>query len=358
MKLSKTKKIFLLGATLVALTASIVTPIVLLNKNEDNDEKDINKVFKILEEKKDKTIILGSDSTNKIIADNQDKIIEKIKTLIGKANLKDVKIEILMEKDTNILTTPQKIIIKLTKNEISKEIKDFSVKKQSIIDVDKDIASIKKILDSKTRNDLIITLSGDSTGNIIGNATNKDAIIKKLRILIDPSNTNGEVNHQSLKGTSIEVSMNADAPISTTPQNIIVSISKTNGTTLRTNKTFQVKRNFTADEDIAVIKSILDSLSASDTLITLSSDSTGDIIRNVTNKNLIERKIRMLIDPSNTNGNPNHPSLRGTTITLARVTSGQNDLISVGIKIFLITISKSGGTTIEYENFGVRKSRS
>ena len=36
MKLSKTKKIFLLGTTLAILTTSIAVPIVLLNKNEEN----------------------------------------------------------------------------------------------------------------------------------------------------------------------------------------------------------------------------------------------------------------------------------------------------------------------------------
>ena len=152
-----------------------------------------------------------------------------------------------MGNDINVSTNPQKIIIKLTKNEISKEIKDFSVKKQSIIDVNKDIAAIKKILDAKSGNDLIITLPNASTGKIIGNRINKIAIIKKLRILIDPSNTNGKANHSSLKGTSLEVSKSVDAPISTTLQNIIVSISKTSGITLRTRSIFQVKRAFTPD---------------------------------------------------------------------------------------------------------------
>ena len=107
MKLSKTKKIFLLGTTLAILTASIVTPIVLLNKDEKNEENDVEKIFKILKDKtiKEKVIELSSNASGKIIADNQDKIIEKIKTLIGKANLKDVKIKVLMKSDANISTT-------------------------------------------------------------------------------------------------------------------------------------------------------------------------------------------------------------------------------------------------------------
>ena len=361
MQLSKTKKILLLVTTLTLLTTSIAVPIVLLNKNESTKENDVEKLFKILQAKttKEKIIELSSNASGKIIADNQDKIVEKIKTLIGKANLKEVKIKVSRQNDTNISTTPQKIIIKLIKNQVSKEVKDFSVKKQSIIDVDKDIAAIKNILDAKSKNDLIIILPSSSTRNIIENIINKNAIIKKLRILIDPSNTKGEANHLSLRGVTLEVSMNVDAPISTTPQNIVVSISKTGGTTLSTSNTFQVKRNFTPDEDILAIKEILDSLKNSDKYITLPSSSSGSIINNQTNKNAIERKIRILIDPSNTNGDANHPSLRGTRITLTRlfpVSPTENDLISTISKIIVITISKTNGTSLEIIKFFVKKS--
>ena len=248
MKLSKTKKILLLGATLGILATTVVIPIMLLNNNEDEqNKKDVEKVIKILEEKneKEKIITLPSNTKGKIIANNQAKIIAKIKTLIGSQNLKEVKIEVSMQDDANISTTPQKIIIKLTKNEVSKEVKDFSIKKKNVIN--EEIKSIKKILDAKSNNELIITLPSDSNGKIISKAANKNTIEKKLRILIDPSNTNGENNHSSLKGTTIEVSMNVDAPISTTPQDIVVSISKSGGRTLTTTKTFQVKRAFTSD---------------------------------------------------------------------------------------------------------------
>ena len=343
MKLSKTKKILLLGTTLAILTTSIVTPVVLLNKDKKNEENDVEKIFKILQAKttKEKIIELSSSASGKIIANNQIKIIEKIKTLIGKANLKEVKIEVLMEKDTNISTTPQKIIIKLTKNEFSKEIKDFSIKKKNLID--ENIASIKNILDAKTGEDLIIILPSSSTGNIIGNVTNKNEIIKKLRKLIDSSNTSGEANHQSLKGTTIEVSMSADAPISTTPQNIIVSISKTGGQTLKTSKTFQVKKESTADEDIASIKNILDAKTGEDLIIILPSSSTGNIIENANNKNAIIKKLRMLIDPSNTNGEINHQSLRGTSI---EISMNADAPISTTAQDIIVSISKTGGTTL------------
>ena len=367
MKLSKTKKILLLGTTLALLATSVITPIVLLNKDEKNEENDVEKIFKILQAKttKEKIIELSSNTSGKIIANNQAKIIEKIKTLIGKANLKEIKIEVSMRDDANISTTPQKIIIKLIKNQVSKEVKDFSVKKQSITNVDKDIASIKNILDAKSGNDLIITLPSSSTGNIIGNATNKNEIIKKLRMLVNSSNTSGEANHSSLRETSIQVSMSVDAPISTTPQNIIVSISKTGGTTFRTSKIFQVKRDFTADEDIRAINEILiiknkKDVDGNDFIITFPNNTSGSIVNNPSIKNTIERKVRKVIDPSNSNGDPNHPSLRGTTITLVGVldSSIRNDFISFYSKVVFIRISKTGGNSLDFNGFIVRKSRS
>ncbi len=366
MKLSKTKKFILLGASIGILTTMIVTPIVLLNNNENNqdkqNQKDVENVVKILEEKNEekKIITLPVNTQGKIIANNQEKIIEKIKTLIGKENLNGVKIKVLMQDDSNISTNAQKIIIKLTKNEFSKKIEGFLVKKQSIMDVDKDIEAIKNILDAKSGNDLIITLPSDSTGNIIGNRINKIAIIKKIIMLIDPSNKSGEGNHQSLRGTSIQVSMNVDTPISTTPQDIIVSISKTSGETLTTNKIFQVKRDFTPDEDIMAIREILVTKNRNNDpnlLITLSSSFSGSITNNPTIKKAIERKARIAIDPSNVNGNPNHESLRGTTITFTRMTFVGNDLISTSFRPFVITISKAGGKSLEFINFLVRKAR-
>ena len=349
MKSSKTKKIFLLGTTLAILTASIVVPIVLLNKNEENDEtkkeNDVENLFKILKAKtnEEKIIELSNSASGKIIADNQEKIVEKIKTLIGKANLKEVKIEILMKKDINVSNTPQKIIIKLTKNEVSKEIEGFLVKKQSIIDVNKDIEAIKKVLDAKSGNDLIINLPSSSTGKIIGNRINKTAIIKKIIMLIDPSNKSGEGTHPSLRGTSIQVSISSDAPISTTPQNIIVSISKTSGTTLRTNKIFQVKRESTPDEDIIAIKEILDSKTGQDLVITLPSDSSG-LTNKPTNKIAIEKKLRILIDPSNTNGDPNHPSLKGTIIGISVLNNKK--AISTIPQNIIVAIFKTGGKSL------------
>ena len=110
MKLSKTKKVVLLGSSTAVLTTSIVLPVVVLNNNENNDQKNQNK---------------------------------------------------------------------------------------------KDVECITKILE-KVNNKIIVLPSG-STGNIIARARNKNTIIKKLRMLIDSSNTNGIANHQSLRGTYIAI---------------------------------------------------------------------------------------------------------------------------------------------------------
>ena len=573
MKLSKTKKILLLGATLAILTTSIAVPIVLLNKNEKSEENDVENVVKILEEKneKEKIITLPSNTKGKIIANNQAKIIAKIKTLIGSQNLKEVKIEVSMSEDKNILTTKQEIIIKVSKGKYSKtvasakayfvkreqndqeitadinsvktaltnlsskdlklftkktdksinanknailnilkqvegyleidfkevkikvkdnarnlpssnetpinitfilskgnvtpvEISIFTIKQLDSVEVqnintllnkikskleglspktvkvdapsldktinhnkdaiksaiqnlsgydtiefdgtsleikdsnqnlptnnqpaipiilvlsknnvdlevegfsakqmlfsttiNNEIMGIKRILDGKSGEDLIITLPSSSTGTIIGgtiigNITNKDEIIKKLRILIDSSNSNGNPNHASLKGTTIAVSKNPDALISTTPQDVIVSISKTGGRTLSTRKTFRVKRDFTPDEDIAAIKNILESKTGNDLIIILPSSSTGNIIGSRiiigsrVNKIAIEREIRKLIDPSNTNGDPSHTSLRGTSI---QVSKSPDAIISTTPQDIVVSISKSDGTTLRTTN--------
>ena len=368
----KTKTKYLIIGALGSgiLTVSAATPIIILNnKNNKVNEvykKDevISKIAEILKNKsvKEKTIILPGDASGKIVANNQDKIIAKVKTLIGETNLKETTTKILMATDAPILTTPQNIIVSITKSD------DNTIGTRSIFQVkrefssaelaNKDIESIKTILDSKTENDLIITLPSDSTGNIILNANNKNAIEKKLRKLIDPSNTNGEANHPSLKGTTISISMpRVDRQISTIAQNIIVSISKADGTTLNTTKTFQVKRDFTANEisaneDIAAIKKVLDAKTEEDLIITLPSDSTGNI-NDKNNKNAIEKELRKLIDLSNNDGATDHASLRGTSI---KVSMRTDSLISTTPQNIIVLISKTNGTTLRTtKTFQVRK---
>ena len=149
--------------------------------------------------------------------------------------------------------------------------------------------------------------------------------------------------------------MNVDEPISTTPQDIIVSISKTNGQTLTTTKTFQVKRDFTADEDILAVNKILNSLTPGQKLIRVPKNLSGSIINNPINKNTIERKVRELIDPSNTSGDPNHSSLRQTKITLTKILYEGSDSIDYLPKKIEITISKNDGDSITFSEFVVFK---
>ena len=92
--------------------------------------------------------------------------------------------------------------------------------------------------------------------------------------------------------------------------------------------------------------------------IVLPSSSSGSIINNLDNKNAIEREVRKVIDPSNTSGDFNHPSLRGTTITLTRVTSFSGDSITIFFKIITIKISKNGGRSLDFNGFVVKKSSS
>ena len=140
-KLSKTKKFILLGVTLVVLVPSIVIPVVLTNQNKKKKVKDkeiVLKVIKIVEEKSnsERQIKLSSDSKGKIIADNQEKIIKKIKKLIGEVNLKGVKVEISMQQDQEISNNFEKIVVKISKGNYCQTInndKTISVKRSKTI---------------------------------------------------------------------------------------------------------------------------------------------------------------------------------------------------------------------------------
>ena len=125
-KLSKNKKIILLWSTILIGAISIVTPIIVINDNKKAKEKEENiqyvkKIIKIIEEKSDseRKIELANNSKGKIIADNKAKIIEKIKELIGKSNLKGVAIEVSIKEDKEISITFEKIIVKISKGSYS-----------------------------------------------------------------------------------------------------------------------------------------------------------------------------------------------------------------------------------------------
>ena len=146
MKLSRNKKIILLTSGIGILTTSIVAPILLINNNENNNivnqdkneiqkkeeieiknEINVEKVIELLEAKKvsERIIILSSSARGKIIVNHQEKIISKLKELIGISDLKEIKIKILMDQDQNISTNKQKVIIKVSKGDNS-EIVDSS----------------------------------------------------------------------------------------------------------------------------------------------------------------------------------------------------------------------------------------
>ena len=188
MKLLKTKKIVLLTAALGILTTAIVVPVILLNDDENNDQeqqnkKDVDEIIKILEAKSEdeKIITLPSNTKDKIIANNQDKIIAKIKTLIGTQNLKAVKIEVSMGEDKNILVTKQEIIIKVSKGKYSKKVapaKAYFVKReQNQQEIIADINSVKTALTNLNSKALkLFVEKADKSIN-----ANKEAILNTLK---------------------------------------------------------------------------------------------------------------------------------------------------------------------------------
>ena len=197
MKLSKTKKIILLGVALVVLVPSIVTPVVLNNQNDNQEEKnkkDVLKVIKILEEKSnsEKQIELNNDSKGKIIANNQQEIINKIKKLIGEANLKGVKIEISMQQDQEISTSFQKIVVKISKCNYSQAInndKTISVKRsKTILELSLiELNRIKNSLESLEKKVVDVYTSGAIDQKI---KTNKSEILKTIQKISGYSNIN------------------------------------------------------------------------------------------------------------------------------------------------------------------------
>ena len=187
MKLSKTKKIFLLGASIGFLATIIVTPIVLLNNNKDNqdeqNQKDVESVVKILEEKNQDERILKfvGSLTGKIVANNQEKIVAKIKTLIGSSNLKEVKIEVLMKNDQDISPNFAKIQIKVSKGKYSKIVDSkkpyFVIREQNQQEIIADVNSVKTALTNLGTKTLKLKAKvNDKSVN-----GNKDAILNTLK---------------------------------------------------------------------------------------------------------------------------------------------------------------------------------
>ena len=231
MKLSKTKKIILLGASIGVLTTMIVTPIVLLNNNENNqdqqNQKDVESVVKILEEKNQDERILKFSSTlrGKIVANNQEKIVTKIKTLIGKSNLKEVKIEIYMKNDRDISPNYTKIQIKISKGKYSKTVDSkkpyFVIREQNQQEIIADVNSVKTALNKLGTKTLELKAKVDDK-SVNGN---KDAILNTLKQIKGYS----EIDFKE-KEVKIKVKENSNQlPLhSATPTSIIFILSKGN----------------------------------------------------------------------------------------------------------------------------------
>ncbi len=229
MKLSKTKKIILLGASIGVLTTMIVTPIVLLNTNKNNqdeqNQKDVESVVKILEEKNQNERILKFSSTlrGKIVANNQEKIVAKIKTLIGKANLKEVKIEIYMKNDRDISPNYAKIQIKISKGKYSKTVDSekpyFVIREQNQQEIIADVNSVKTALTNLRTKTLELKAKVDDK-SVNGN---KDAILNTLKQIEGYS----EIDFKA-KEVEIKVKENSNNLPSSeqSPINIIFILSK------------------------------------------------------------------------------------------------------------------------------------
>ena len=231
MKLSKTKKIILLGATIGVLTAVVVTPIVIVNNkdnNQNNDQEkqnqqDVENIIKILEDKteSERTLIFASNLTGKIIADNQSKIVEKIKTLIGATNLKEAKIEIFITKnknippalDKNISPTLEEIQIKVSKGKYSKTLdskKTYFVKReQNQQEIIADVNSVKIALTSLGTKTLELEAKDDDKSI---NA-NKEAILNTLKEIKGYSDINFKEVEIKVKSDSSILPLNDDSPI-------------------------------------------------------------------------------------------------------------------------------------------------
>ena len=230
MKLTKTKKIILLGATIGVLIPSIVTPIVLTSQSKDQKDQskeDVLKVIKILEEKSllERQIELSSDSKGKIIANNQEAIIKKIKQLIGEPNLRGVSIKILMEKDKDISTDFQEIKVKVSKGNYSQEVK----KEKTIFVKRSKTMSELTLIELNLIKDSLKALGTKVVNVYTSGAINQKITTNKLEILKAIEKISG-YNVINLDGASLEIKnseellpINSEDPV---PITIVVSKSK------------------------------------------------------------------------------------------------------------------------------------
>ena len=299
MKLTKTKKIILLGATIGVLIPSIVTPIVLTSQSKDQKDQskeDVLKVIKILEEKSllERQIELNSDAKGKIIANNQEEIIKKIKQLIGESNLKGVSIEILMEKDKDISTSFQEIKVKVSKENYSQEVKK---EKTIFVKRSKTISELA-LIELNLIKDSLKALGTKVVNVYTSGAINQKITTNKLEILKAIQKISG-YDAINLDGASLEIKnseellpINSEDPV---PITIVVSKSKASVEVVGFSAK-QMSLSEIANIDLNFVKNNLESLNSK--LVEVDTTSASD-------HKISTNKVKILEEIKNLNGYSN-----------------------------------------------------
>ena len=350
MRLSKTKKIILLIATLGILTTSIVTPIVIntLESKEDSkenisDKKDVQEVIKIIEEKStsQRQIKLKSFSKGKIIAENKQEIITKIKELIGSSNLRNVSIEISMKEDKEISINFEKIIVKISKGNYSQELsenKTISVKRSrktielAAIDV-KEVAASLKALRVKT---VEVYIKNASDLKI---TDNKNEILEAIKKLEGYKDIDFKEVNVDVKNSNNVLPENNQSPIEVT---LLLSKSGFNNFEVSDFKVKQMSVLQMAEIDVNHVKTSLENLNQKIIQVD-TSDSVDQKI--TTNKTKILAEIKNLQGYSNIEFNGVQIEVK----TSQEIIPGSNEEpIS-----FIITLSKNS-FSIEITSFKVK----
>ena len=302
-KLSKNKKIILLIGALGIITTSIVTPIVIINidndeiSKNDNNKKDVQEVIKILEQKtsSQRKIKLASNKDGKIIAKNKQEIITKIKDLIGSSNLRNVSIEISIKEDKEISPVFEKIVVKISKGNYSQELsedKTISVRRSrkaidfAKIDV-KEVANSLKVLIVKT---VEIYIKDASALKI---TDNKNEILEKIKKLEGYKDIDFKGVNIDIKDSERTLPKNDQAPI---PITILLSKNGFNNFEVSGFSAKQMSILEIAKIDVNHVKTSLENLNQKIIQVDTRSSSDQKIS---TNKNTILAEIKNLQGYSN-----------------------------------------------------------
>jgi hypothetical protein len=199
-KISK-KKLYIIGIVGTSVLVSAITiPIVISVSNKENEKKDkedVQSVLKILNNKilTNKILIIESNSTGKIIANNKQKIIKKIQNLIESSNLKGVSIDVAIKNDVNISQLiAHPIIVTIKKGKYSKKLegKNGLSVKRSLNSQEIKIQKIKTYLKTPSNLNLILPKTSYS---------NDDNILEaiKLKLINDIEGISSHDSHLIVK---------------------------------------------------------------------------------------------------------------------------------------------------------------